>query len=272
MLHPSPALVSLPGLPCENTVLTAVTAPGREYVGPVGFDVATLDQAVDDILSAATDADRAGGWAVRLANAYSVVVADSDPAYAAVLNGPGRTFADGAPIEWIMRRRSVPGAGRVRGPSFFKECLRAGQELGVRHFFLGTTEETLAALAAQISQEFPSAKIAGTWAPPFGPVDDDFVAAAVHRIGDTGPHIVWVALGTPKQDFAAERLAAATGSLCIGVGAAFDFVAQTKAEAPEWMQRAGAEWMFRLASEPRRLARRYLIGNAQFLRIAARRG
>lgn len=257
-------------MPCTNDVLVSSTGRHREFIGPVGFDATTLAAAVDETLTAAVDPGRTEGWSIRLANAYSVVVADSDTAYAQVLNGSGRTFADGAPIEWIMRRRSVAAAGRVRGPSFFKECLRAGQETGVRHFFLGTTEETLAALVAHVSQDYPGAKVAGTWAPPFGPVDDEFVAKALQHIGETDPHIVWVALGTPKQDFASERLAAATGSLCIGVGAAFDFVAQTKAEAPEWMQHAGVEWMFRLASEPRRLARRYLVGNAQFLRIAAR--
>lgn len=270
MLHPSPGFVSLP--PAPETVFAWGYAPRTDQhrVGGVDFTVATLDSAVDRLLTDAVDEQRSGGWSVRLANAYSVVVADQDPDYAQVLNGHGATYADGAPIEWIMKRRRVSGAGRVRGPSFFKETLRRGQTQGVRHFFLGTTEETLAALVAQVSHEFPAAKIAGQWAPPFGPVDDDFVAAAQARIGDTDPHIIWVALGTPKQDFAAQRLAQATGALCVGVGAAFDFVAQTKAEAPEWVQRAGMEWLFRLASEPRRLAHRYVVGNTQFLRIAAR--
>ncbi|PWJ25115.1 N-acetylglucosaminyldiphosphoundecaprenol N-acetyl-beta-D-mannosaminyltransferase [Branchiibius hedensis] len=263
--------MSLPSPPTER-VFARGYAPREDQhrVGGVDFTVATLDTAVDQLLRDAVDEHRTRGWSVRLANAYSVVVADEDSSYAQVLNGVGSTYADGAPIEWIMKRRNVTGAGRVRGPSLFKECLRRGQTQGVRHFFLGTTEETLAALVAQVSHEFPAAKIAGQWAPPFGPVDAAFVSAAQERIGDTDPHIIWVALGTPKQDFAAAQLAAATGALCVGVGAAFDFVAQTKAEAPEWMQRAGVEWLFRLASEPRRLAHRYLVGNAQFVRIVAR--
>lgn len=261
----------LPSLPTEKVFTAGLALRHDQHrVGGVAFTVATLDSAVDQLLRDAVDESRSRGWSVRLANAYSVVVADEDVQYAEVLNGVGATYADGAPIEWIMKRRRVTGAGRVRGPSLFKECLRRGQTHGVRHFFLGTTEETLAALVAQVSHEFPAAKIAGQWAPPFGPVDDAFVAEAQERIGDTDPHIIWVALGTPKQDFAAVRLAEATGALCVGVGAAFDFLAQTKAEAPEWMQQAGVEWLFRLASEPRRLAHRYLVGNAQFLRIAAR--
>lgn len=271
MLHPSPGLVSLPSPPADKAFARGIAVANAKYrVGEVDFTVATLDAAVERILHDAADDQRSHGWSVRLANAYSVVVADEDRAYADVLNGVGFTYADGAPIEWIMKRRHVVGAGRVRGPSLFKECLRRGQAHGVRHFFLGTTEETLAALMAQVSQEFPAAKVAGCWAPPFGPVDDDFIAAAQQRIGDTEPHIIWVALGTPKQDFAAQRLAQATGAICVGVGAAFDFVAQTKAEAPVWMQHAGVEWLFRLASEPRRLGRRYVVGNTQFLRIAAR--
>lgn len=271
MLHPSPGLVSLPSLPADKVITPAdVTAGARHRIGPVEFTVANLNTAVDQLLRDAVDESRSRGWSVRLANAYSVVVADDDVRYAEVLNGSGATYADGAPIEWIMKRRRVNGAGRVRGPSLFKECLRRGQTQGVRHFFLGTTEATLAALVAQVSHEFPAAKIAGQWAPPFGPVDDAFVVEATKRIADTDPHIIWVALGTPKQDFAALRLAEATGALCVGVGAAFDFLAQTKAEAPQWVQQAGMEWLFRLASEPRRLAHRYLVGNAQFLRIVAR--
>lgn len=270
MLHPSPGLVSLPSSSEAVAAWERHVRTDQHRVGGVDFTVATLDTAVDRLLKDAVDEHRSRGWSIRLANAYSVVVADDDPGYAQILNGPGSTFADGAPIEWIMNRRRVADAGRVRGPSLFKESLRRGQAMGVRHFFLGTTEETLAALIAQVSHEFPAAKIAGQWAPAFGPVDDEFVAAAQARIGDTDPHIIWVALGTPKQDFAAQRLAAATGALCVGVGAAFDFVAQTKAEAPEWVQHAGMEWLFRLLSEPRRLGRRYLVGNAQFLRIIAR--
>lgn len=273
MLHPSPGLVSLSSSPADQALALArgsAVTDATHRVGQVEFTIATLDSAVDQILRDSVDDQRTHGWSVRLANAYSVVLADDDGTYADVLNGTGATYADGAPIEWIMKHRRVAGAGRVRGPSLFKECLRRGQTQGVRHFFLGTTEETLAALVAQVSHEFPAAKIAGQWAPPFGPVDADFIAAAQQRIGDTDPHIIWVGLGTPKQDFAALQLAEATGALCVGVGAAFDFVAGTKAEGPEWMQRAGVEWLFRLASEPRRLAHRYIVGNARFLRIVAR--
>ncbi|WP_291524114.1 WecB/TagA/CpsF family glycosyltransferase [Branchiibius sp. NY16-3462-2] len=268
--------MSLPAAPATKTVFDTTTVfdsarrAREERIGRIDFTVATLDEAVDQVLADAVSDGRSTGWSIRLAGAHAVVTAEEDAAYAEILNGPGATYADGAPIEWIMKHRRVPGAGRVRGPSLFRECLRRGQDLGVRHFLLGTTEETLASLTAEISNCYPAAKIAGHWAPPFGPIDDAFVTAAVEQIADTGPHLIWVAVGAPKQEVAALRLAEATGAICIGVGAAFDFVAKTKPEAPGWMQTAGVEWLFRLASEPRRLAHRYLVGNAQFLRIVAR--
>ena len=123
---------------------------------------------------------------------------------------------------------------------------------------------------AQAQGRFPGITIVGTHAPPFGPFDDGVIEALAARITSVAPQIVWVGLGTPKQDFVAARLVAATNVTCVAVGAAFDFLAGTKREAPGWVQWCGLEWLFRLMTEPRRLWRRYLLGNARFLRIAAR--
>jgi N-acetylglucosaminyldiphosphoundecaprenol N-acetyl-beta-D-mannosaminyltransferase len=97
------------------------------------------------------------------------------------------------------------------------------------------------------------------------------VAEAARRMQDAGAQTVWVGLGAPKQDLMAHRLRvlhAAPVTLC--VGAAFDFVAGTLQRAPRWMRRAGLEWVHRFAAEPRRLWRRYLIGNAEFVAGVAR--
>jgi N-acetylglucosaminyldiphosphoundecaprenol N-acetyl-beta-D-mannosaminyltransferase len=209
------------------------------------------------------------GVAVRFANAWCAVVANQSPDYASLLTTRGVNFPDGLPVARILAR-SVSGASQIRGPSFFLETLDAGRSYGLRHFFLGATDSTLAALTTQVRVRFPGVEVAGTFSPPFGPFDADVLAEGVSRIRESRADIVWVGLGSPKQDHAAQSLANVTGLPCCGVGAAFDFTAGTVREAPEWMRRSGIEWLFRLASEPKRLWRRYLLGNAQFLWYAAR--
>ena len=106
--------------------------------------------------------------------------------------------------------------------------------------------------------------------PPFRPLTAAEVAAQDQRIRQSGAELVWVGLGTPKQDHEVARLAAELPVVALAVGAAFDFLAGTKPQAPLWMQRSGTEWAFRLASEPKRLTRRYLWGNPRFLQAALR--
>ncbi len=238
-----------------------------DRVGDFAFAVTSFDDAVDTVVSAARSHT---GIPIRLSNAYCVSLATREPDYAAVLGGDGVTYPDGAPVAWCLRRLGNPHAERVRGPSLFTAVLDRGREAGLGHFFLGATDHTLDALAAEASRRFPGVRIADRHAPPFGPLTEDFYDDATRRIASAGADIVWVGMGTPKQDVAAAELARRTGVPVVGVGAAFDFVAGTVREAPSWIQRSGFEWLYRLAAEPRRLWRRYLVGNSHFAVIAAR--
>ncbi|WP_432676772.1 WecB/TagA/CpsF family glycosyltransferase [Rhodococcus pyridinivorans] len=236
----------------------------RVHVGKVPFDVATMSSAVGHVIEAA---ETRNPLPVRLSNAYCVALASRDPNYAALLNGPGLNYPDGAPVAWFMKARNDAGIplSRVRGPSFFSEVLAASSGHDLKHFFLGTTDETLALLSDAIGSRFPDTKSAGSYAPPFAPVTDSFLQDCEDRIRLVGADVVWVGLGTPKQDYVAAELAVRLGVPCIGVGAAFDFLAGTVPEAPKWVQRSGTEWFYRLVSEPRRLWKRYLFGNVRFL-------
>jgi len=209
--------------------------------------------------------------AVRLANAWCVVVANEDVAYRQLIESPGINLPDGVPVAALVRRRSDNEAEQVRGPALFRAVLDEGRPLALKHFMLGTVDGTLARLCDEIEEAYPGANICGTWAPPFGPITDEFMNTAVAMIRDSGAHVVWVGMGSPKQDFVTSAIAAQLQVTAVGVGAAFDFVAGTAPEAPRWLQRIGMEWFFRLVSQPRRLWRRYLIGNIKFLQIAGRR-
>lgn len=240
----------------------------RIRVGTVPFDVTTLPDAVARVIRAATESEPIS---IRLSNAYCVALASQDLPYQELLNGPGLNFPDGTPVVWFMKKHAHPSGpvpGRVRGPSLFMETLDAGRSADIGHFFLGTTPATLANLDAAVSDKYPGIRIAGRFSPPFGPIDEDFYRDCAARIAETDAQLVWVALGTPKQDFVAAELARRTGRPCAAVGAAFDFAAGTTREAPLWMQNSGTEWLYRLGTEPRRLWRRYLFGNVQFLRSA----
>ncbi|WP_374197850.1 WecB/TagA/CpsF family glycosyltransferase [Rhodococcus sp. BP-332] len=163
-------------------------------------------------------------------------------------------------------RRGSRDAQVVRGPSLFSRVVRDGRQEGFSHFLLGTTPDTLRLLTQTLESRYEGVAIAGIYAPPFAPLDESFIADCAVRINATDAAMVWVGLGTPKQDFLADQLAALTGRPCLGVGAAFDFVSGVVPESPKWLHGTGFEWLYRLAKEPRRLGKRYMIGNLQFIK------
>ncbi|WP_416259081.1 WecB/TagA/CpsF family glycosyltransferase [Gordonia sp. 4N] len=249
-----------------------VTVPadaGPSKVGGVSFAGLDLAGAVEAIKRASNSREP---LAVRLVNAYSIGAAAENPAYLEVLNSPGFNLADGTPVALILGRSRGQGMRKyhVRGPSLFRAVLSASLDADLSHYFLGTTPDTLSALTAAVERDYAGLRIAGAWAPEFGPVNDELVEECASRVSKANPDIVWVALGSPKQDFLSSRLAPTVGRPCIGVGAAFDFVAGTTDEAPVLLQKAGLEWAFRFAREPRRLWRRYTVSNWKFVRAVAR--
>lgn len=216
---------------------------------------------------------RQGGspTAYRFVNSYTVALADRDASYHQVLRGAGVNLPDGRPVAAALRRLAPDQRiEQVRGPSFFERCLDDGRTHGLSHYFLGGSPESLAALVAAVRERFPGIRLAGWDSPPFRPLTDEEVVAQDQAIRSSGADVVWVGLGTPKQDVEAARLLVSTGVTTAAVGAAFDFLAGSKPEAPEWMRTLALEWLFRLASEPRRLWRRYLFGNVGFLRVLLR--
>jgi N-acetylglucosaminyldiphosphoundecaprenol N-acetyl-beta-D-mannosaminyltransferase len=212
------------------------------------------------------------GHDVHLCNAYTIALADRDHDLHALLCAAALNFADGMSVVWAnrWRYRGLAPDRRVYGPDLFRAVLRHTRTGTTGHYLLGSTPAVLAALRDRIALEYPGARIAGAESPPFRPLTGDERAAQHARIAASGARFVWVGLGTPKQDWAAARLAAELPVVAVAVGAAFDFVAGTKRQAPPWMQQAGLEWAHRLASEPRRLWKRYLFGNARFGYAVAR--
>jgi N-acetylglucosaminyldiphosphoundecaprenol N-acetyl-beta-D-mannosaminyltransferase len=153
----------------------------------------------------------------------------------------------------------------VRGPSLFRATLESTRDGALSHFFLGSTDEVLEALSRNVSIQHEGVRIAGTYSPPYADIDDGYVAKCAQLVREAKPDILWLGLGTPKQDTLGTRLAYMLDIPIVNVGAAFDFVAGTVAEAPPWLRGSGFEWMFRFAKEPRRLWKRYIFGNLRFV-------
>lgn len=244
--------------------------PARCRVGTVNFEVTSLAQAVNRTLE---DGLSGRSYHVHLANAWSIALAEDDGELREVFAN-GCNYPDGKPVVWAMRwlheRDGTTNPDRVYGPTFFERALEEGVDKGVRHYFLGSTLDTLQELQANIRARFPGIEIAGASSPPFKELTTDDYAYELTKIGACKPHIVWVGLGTPKQDKAAAYLAQQSPGIYACVGAAFDFTAGNLREVPFWIQDAGIAWLFRFIQEPRRLWRRYTYGNAKFLWIVAR--
>lgn len=176
-------------------------------------------------------------------------------------------------VVWASRllHRDMPlPRTRVPGPDLFLDVLAAGQAVGLKHYLLGSTPQVIKTLESEVRRRFPAVRVVGVESPPFRALTIDEERQQVDRIVCSDAHIVWLGLGTPKQDWEAARLAARVPAVLVCVGAAFDFVAGTKWQAPGWMQSHALEWFFRLMSEPTRLWRRYLFSNARFLLIIIR--
>lgn len=248
-----------------------VEAPSAVRVGGITFEISRLEEASHWLVEFALTQE-GKGVAVRLANAYCVALASSNKSYGELLaDRTAVNFPDGLPIVAVMRALSLSATPRrVRGPSLFREVLKEGVPRGLRHFFLGATPEVLDKLVKTAQADYPGLLVSGTYAPPFSPITDDYLTDLVSRASNWDTDIVWVGMGTPKQDFVTQALADRAGFVSVGVGAAFAFAAGAVKEAPRWVQRSGIEWAYRLVKEPRRLWQRYVFGNSRFVLLVAR--
>lgn len=197
-----------------------------------------------------------------------MMVAQKDPVALSALQHATMVTTDGMPLVWLQKRAGFKQAERVYGPDLFLEMCARTEQQHYKHFFLGGDPGVAEQLKAKLLAQFPGMIIAGHEAPEVGSDHSKMMvdAALAERLNASGADIVWVGLGGPKQDVWMEIYRPVlNATLLVGVGAAFDFIAGTKKQAPHWMQQNGLEWVFRLVSEPRRLWKRYLVYNTLFI-------
>jgi N-acetylglucosaminyldiphosphoundecaprenol N-acetyl-beta-D-mannosaminyltransferase len=238
-------------------------APPRVDVLGVGISCLTLESALE-VVSGWIDRDQ--HQFVCVTGVHGVMECQKDPELLAIHNRSGLTTPDGMPMVWSARWAGRREVGRVYGPDFMDALLARAVERGWSSFFYGGGPGTAQRLAECLTARFPGLQIAGTWTPPFRPLTPQEDAEVVQLVNDSGAHLVWVGLSTPKQErWMAEHVGRLRANAILGVGAAFDIHAGSLPQAPRWMQRSGLEWAYRLFREPRRLWRRYLRNNPAFV-------
>jgi len=190
--------------------------------------------------------------------AHSIMDAYYDDGFRRILNSSGLTTPDGMSVVWILKLLGHKDVGRVYGPDIMLALCQFGLEKKYRHFLFGGKPGIAEALASQLIERFDGLQIAGTHSPPFRKLTHEEEQETIEKINAAKPDIVWVGLSSPKQEYwMAEHLGRINAPVMTGVGAAFDFLSGSKPQAPRWIQRSGFEWLFRLATEPKRLWPRY---------------
>lgn len=207
---------------------------------------------------------------VTLTGVHGIMESVRNQEIGRVHNAAGLVLPDGMPLVWLLWQGGFKFADRVYGPDLMLALFNQFEETGYRHFLYGATPRTLELLKSNLERKFPRAKIVGVYAPPFRPAGADEDEAVIETINASAADIIWVGLSTPKQElWMARHRHCLAAPVLIGVGAAFDFHAGLVRQAPRWLQRSGLEWFFRIATQPRRLAKRYLRNNPAFLALLA---
>ena len=230
-----------------------------------------LDTFVDS-LSIAQALKQTGDW-VRLrrsrylcfCNVHALVTASVRSDLAKTYDDADLVLPDGAPVAWMLRVLGYKTQKRISGPDFMWQCCALAQDQQASIFLYGNTQTTLEALERILHEAFPQLRIAGMLSPPYRPLTSAEDDAIVNRINNCGSRIVFVSLGCPKQELWMAKHRDRVQAVMLGVGAAFDFHAGTVQRPPVWVQNLGFEWLCRLAQEPKRLWKRYLLANSIFV-------
>jgi N-acetylglucosaminyldiphosphoundecaprenol N-acetyl-beta-D-mannosaminyltransferase len=204
---------------------------------------------------------------ITVNNVHTVVLAVRNKKYREALNNSILSLPDGKPLSIVAKLKSVKNINRIFGPNFMEKAIDWGQEDGLRHFFFGSSEETLKQMINNIRIRYPKALVAGAFFPPykerFSDEENEFF---LKLMNDSCADIFWIGLGAPKQElWMYSNYKKLNHGVMIGIGAGFDYLACRTKHAPEWMKNLALEWLYRLIQEPGRLWKRYLVTNSLFI-------
>lgn len=226
------------------------------------IDVTSMKQTINYLTE---NMEELRGNYICVSNVHTTVMAYRDEKYRIVQNSGAMALPDGKPLSIVSRRKGYCEAERVPGPDLMLEIFKESKEKKYKHYFYGSSENTLKELKQSLRKEYPWIDIVGMYSPPFREMTEQEDEEVIRIINDALPDFVWIALGAPKQEIWMYEHKNKIDAVMIGVGAAFDFNAGTVKRAPKWMQECCLEWLYRITQDPRRLLPRYFNTNIAFL-------
>ena len=245
----------------SSSLATAQTSRARANVLGVGVHAVDLPGAVDMIESAVLESRRGVKTTACIGKE-----AQRDPEFREIMNRALLVVPDGMPTVWVGRAQGLDQISRVFGPDLMSELCRRSARKKITHFLYGGKAGVAEGLKINLERRYPDIQIVGTFTPPFRRLQPDEQADLEYLLARLKPDIIWVGLSTPKQErFMSEFVTRLSSGVMIGVGAAFDFHCGGLKDAPDWVKKAGLQWLHRLSQEPSRLWRRYLVNNSWFL-------
>ncbi len=206
--------------------------------------------------------------AVYATSVHGTMEAHDVPEFREVLNGADLITPDGMPLVWMMRLKGIKNQQRTYGPTLMLYVLEMAAREQIPVGFYGAEPGTLDLLIRRVQTAYSDLQIVYAFSPPFRPLAEQEMAQIRQQIIQSGARILFVGLGCPRQETWIHSQRGCISAVMIGVGAAFDFHAGVKPQAPVWMQMVGMEWFFRLLVEPRRLWKRYLYRIPRFVVLA----
>lgn len=258
-----------PGVPGNNGMLTNIARPRMvcrtPYANVLKVRVSAINMERAVALADQWIQARRPGY-VCVTGVHGVMEAQRHLDFREILNRATMNTPDGMPMSWVGHLQGFPEMDRVFGPDFMLELCRLSLREGYRHFLYGGQPGVAEKLKTVLEEKFPGIRIVGTYCPPFRELNSAEESSLIRHVHDSRPDILWVGLGTPKQErFMAHYLDRFQVPLLVGVGAAFDFHTGRLRDCSQWIKRAGLQWLHRLFQDPKRLLVRYLRNNPAFL-------
>ncbi len=224
--------------------------------------VTDLESATEEIVR---NLEHLKGQYICLTNVHTTTMARGNEEYRRVQNSSYMSLPDGKPISFVQRCFGFSNASQVPGPDLMPALWKRTAGTGIKHYFYGSSEKTIAGLKEKMQKQYPDTQVAGMYSPPYRALSEEEDAEIVRKINESGADILWVGLGAPKQEQWMYDHRDRIQCLMIGVGAGFDFHAGTVKRAPLWLREHYMEWLYRLFQDPKRLWKRYVVTNVRFL-------